>query len=95
MQARLQHIIRPALQDIRHGDDQIGGILARHGDKRARLAAILEFEPACIILEQEAQTAEVGMWPDASRVLSEELVPRDARVVIQAQLAYVGEGARE
>lgn len=54
MQARLQHIVRPALQDIRHGDDQVGGILVHHGDKRARLAAILKFEAACTVLEQEA-----------------------------------------
>ena len=95
VQARFQLAIRPALQDIRHGDDQIGGILARHGDKRVPLAAILKFEAACVILEQEAQSAEVGMWPDASRVLSEKLALGDAGIVIEAQLAYVGEGVRE
>ncbi len=35
------------------------------------------------------------MWPDASRVRGEELVLGDAGVMIQTQLADVGEDARE
>ena len=84
MQTRLQLIVRPSLQDIRHGNNQIGGLLAYHGDKRARLAAIFKFEAACIILEQEAYSAEVGMWPYASRVIGEKFVLGDAGIMIQA-----------
>ena len=85
VQRPLKSAISPPLQNIGPTDDQVRGFLVANGDEMpgCRLS-ILVFESAFVILNIEADEAEVSVRPNASGVGLRELPFRETGVMVQA-----------
>ena len=90
MQARPDDLVGQTFKGVADVDDHLVGIFPDDGHERA-VAAVLEFQPAHRVLEQERDDAEIAVRPGALGETLLQLLDRDGRVVIEAQLAGGGD----
>ena len=97
MQARADDLVGQTFKGVADVDDHLVGVFPDDGHERA-VAAVLEFQPAHRVLEQERDDTEVAVRPGALGEALVQLLDRDGRVVVEAELAGgrdapTGEGA--
>lgn len=97
MKARTDDLVGQTLKSIADVDDHLVGIFTDNGHEPA-IAAVLEFEPAHLVLEEECDDTEIAVRPSPLGEALLQLLDRDGRVVIKAELAGgryapTGEGA--
>lgn len=86
--SRAELVVGPARKTVANVDDHLVEVLGRDGEVSARVVLGLNLQAASVVLEEQGDCAEVGVFRDALGAFA-DLGGLAARVVVQAQLRRV------
>ena len=92
VQTGFEVAVRHVIQTVAHVHQDLGGVFVWQGDESVRVGAVavLHFETAGVVLEEEGDHAEVGVRPGATVLARAQLLRGDRGVVIHAE--FVDDG---